>query len=231
MEGWIGFSLKRLFIEAVFHRSGFSSQRLFIAAAVHRSGLYWNLWKVAPKSGTCCFCNNFWSSRARKILLTILESWWNSPCLIVHSMKRCYRWKAAFSIKGAFDEWHPSMYIRWKATSMKSCFDEKPLHPVKSYWRGRLSAVDLLVLTSLDQLIFILKIFLTFLTKQATLIRKSTMLSQGILKGEVSLYCWPPVWLVWNQLYHYWQFLFLFAKQTNPNQSNRRLIVHWYFPF
>ncbi len=24
---------------------------------------------------------------------------------------------------------------------------------------------------------------------------------QGILKGEVSLYCWPPVWLVWNQLY------------------------------
>ncbi len=26
-------------------------------------------------------------------------------------------------------------------------------------------------------------------------------LCQGILKGEVSLYCWPPVWLVWNQLY------------------------------
>jgi len=25
--------------------------------------------------------------------------------------------------------------------------------------------------------------------------------NQGILKGEVSLYCWPPVWLVWNQLY------------------------------
>ncbi len=39
---------------------------------------------------------------------------------------------------------------------------------------------------------------------------------QGILKGEVSLYCWPPVWLVWNQLYNNWQFLFLFAKQTNP---------------
>jgi hypothetical protein len=26
---------------------------------------------------------------------------------------------------------------------------------------------------------------------------------QGILKGEVSLYRWPPVWLVWNQLYDY----------------------------
>jgi hypothetical protein len=37
----------------------------------------------------------------------------------------------------------------------------------------------------------------------------------GILKGKVSLYHWPPVWLVWNQLYDNWHF---FAKQTNPNQ-------------
>ena len=44
---------------------------------------------------------------------------------------------------------------------------------------------------------------------------------QGILKGEVSLYHWTPVWLVWNQLYDNWQFLFFFAKQANPNQSNR----------
>ena len=50
-------------------------------------------------------------------------------------------------------------------------------------------------------------------------------LGQGILKGEVSLYHWPPVWLVWNQLYDNWQFLCLFAKQTNPNQSNRRSTV------
>jgi len=45
---------------------------------------------------------------------------------------------------------------------------------------------------------------------------------QGILKREVSLYRWPPVWPVWNQPYDNWQILFLFAKQTNPNQSNRR---------
>ncbi len=51
-----------------------------------------------------------------------------------------------------------------------------------------------------------------------------------MLKGEVLLYHWPPVWLVWNLLYDYWQFLFLFAKQTNPNQSNRRSTVQWYFP-
>ncbi len=56
------------------------------------------------------------------------------------------------------------------------------------------------------------------------------MHEQGILKGEVSLYHWPPVWLVWNQLYGCWQFLFLFAKQTNPNQSNMRSTVQWYFP-
>ncbi len=53
----------------------------------------------------------------------------------------------------------------------------------------------------------------------------SCYIYQGILKGEVSLYVWPPVWLVWNQLCDNWQFLFLFAKQTNPNQSNRRSMV------
>ncbi len=46
---------------------------------------------------------------------------------------------------------------------------------------------------------------------------------QGILKGEVSLYRL-------NQLYDNWQFLFLFANQTNPNQSNRRSMVQWYVP-
>jgi hypothetical protein len=43
--------------------------------------------------------------------------------------------------------------------------------------RGRLSTVDLLVLTSLDQLIFKLKILFAFVTKQATLMRRSTVLS------------------------------------------------------
>ncbi len=56
-------------------------------------------------------------------------------------------------------------------------------------------------------------------------------LGQGTLEGEVSLYCWPPVWLVWNQLYDCWHFSFLFAKQANPNRSNRRSTIQWYFPF
>jgi hypothetical protein len=36
-----------------------------------------------------------------------------------------------------------------------------------------------------------------------------------LLKGELSLYCWPPVWLVWNQLYDYWQILFFFICKTD----------------
>jgi hypothetical protein len=43
--------------------------------------------------------------------------------------------------------------------------------------RGRLSTVDLLVLTSLDHLLFIQKILLRFLTKKASLVRRSTLLS------------------------------------------------------
>ncbi len=56
------------------------------------------------------------------------------------------------------------------------------------------------------------------------------VMNQGILKGEVSLYRWSPVWLVLNQLYDTLQFLFLFAKHANPSQSNRRSMVQWYFP-
>ncbi len=47
----------------------------------------------------------------------------------------------------------------------------------KSYYRGRLSTVDLLVITSLDELLLDLTILLTFFTKKATLMRRSTVLS------------------------------------------------------
>ncbi len=48
--------------------------------------------------------------------------------------------------------------------------------PGSPYRMGRLSTVDLLVLTSLDQLI-VYCILLTFVTKQDTLMRRSTLLS------------------------------------------------------
>jgi hypothetical protein len=56
-----------------------------------------------------------------------------------------------------------------------------PIHKVMLEWSrevlrgGEALTVDLLVLTSLDQLIFILKILFSFLTKQATLMRRSTV--------------------------------------------------------
>ncbi len=36
--------------------------------------------------------------------------------------------------------------------------------------------------------------------------------------------------MTWNQFYDNRQFLFLFAKQTNPKQSDRRSTVQGYFP-
>jgi hypothetical protein len=42
---------------------------------------------------------------------------------------------------------------------------------------------------------------------------------QEILKGEVSLYHWPPVSLVWNQLYDNRQFMFLFANSVTQFET------------
>ncbi len=49
------------------------------------------------------------------------------------------------------------------------------------YRRGRISRVDLLAVTSLGKLLFILKILFTSVTKQATLIRRSTVLSSPLV--------------------------------------------------
>jgi len=52
--------------------------------------------------------------------------------------------------------------------------------PGNPYRRGTLSTVDLLVLTILDQLFFIKTILFTIVKKQATLMRRSTVLSRPI---------------------------------------------------
>ena len=43
--------------------------------------------------------------------------------------------------------------------------------------------------------------------------------SQGILKGKVSMYHWPPVWLVWNQQYDYWNFFYLQTSWFQTSQT------------
>ncbi len=70
----------------------------------------------------------------------------------------------------------------------------------KSYLLVRLSTVDLLVLTRLDQIVFKSKIVFSFFTKQATLIRRTTcaelspqLLFHGesyqIMLMEISKFC------------------------------------------
>ena len=56
-------------------------------------------------------------------------------------------------------------------------FEKLMFNPEKPYWRGRLCTVDLLVLTNLDRLLVMLKILFAFFTKQATLMRRSVVLS------------------------------------------------------
>ncbi len=58
---------------------------------------------------------------------------------------------------------------------------------------------------------------------------------QGILKREVLLYHWPPVWLVWNQLYDNWKlFIYLQNKLIQTSQTGGQgilkrevLLYHW----
>ncbi len=81
--------------------------------------------------------------------------------------------------------WHQSDELQ-KAADQYSILKEKVMinfiviflwnKSGKSCRMGGLTTVDLLLLTSLDQLLFILNIF-TFFTKQTTLMRRSTVLS------------------------------------------------------
>jgi hypothetical protein len=49
--------------------------------------------------------------------------------------------------------------------------------PRESHWREELSTIDLLVLTNLDQLLLMMQTWLSFFTKQVTLMRRSIVLS------------------------------------------------------
>jgi hypothetical protein len=87
-----------------------------------------------------------------------------------------------FDLNTSFSSLRAEIYDPETMTNLKNLTYNTKLkglvrnEPRKSYWRGMLSTVDLLVLTSLDQSLFILKILFTFITKQATIMR-STVLS------------------------------------------------------
>jgi hypothetical protein len=58
------------------------------------------------------------------------------------------------------------VWLIWCTNSLKS---KKWMFQGKAYWKGRLSTVDLLELSSLDQLLLRLKILLTFIYKTSCL--------------------------------------------------------------
>ncbi len=77
-------------------------------------------------------------------------------------------------------------YQQYKGTSLlnfrinysrKKFYDTGPWNPHR---RERLSEAHLLVLTSLDQLILKMKVLFTFVTEQAILMRRSTVLSLSL---------------------------------------------------
>jgi hypothetical protein len=61
------------------------------------------------------------------------------------------------------------MYLRPPELAVAICGQKQSINDPDSWVRGRLSTVDLLALTSSDQLIFVLKILFTFSMEQPTL--------------------------------------------------------------
>ncbi len=64
----------------------------------------------------------------------------------------------------------------------------KTVQAGKTNWSGRFSTVDLLVLTSLDQLFFEILNVIYFLPKGATLVRRSTVLSLPVQLAFLGYY-------------------------------------------
>jgi hypothetical protein len=121
---------------------------------------------------------------------------------------------------------HLLLRLIYNGEMMSTVIDE----PGNNCWGGRISMIDLLVLTSLDQLLFRTeKYFFCYKTSYLNEVNRTEpslsvrvhwlnlswplgrddkpnhplwgQIVQGILKGEVSLYSWPPVWLVWISLF------------------------------
>jgi hypothetical protein len=82
--------------------------------------------------------------------------------------------------------------------------------PGKPSWRERLCTVNLLVLTNLDHLLFILKTLFTFFREQASLMRRSTVLS--LPNEEVNLT--EPSLQISFPANHYW---WKHAMNKNPH--------------
>jgi len=78
--------------------------------------------------------------------------------------------------------WFTSISKTWKSSNITptNCSLGKTFwvssYSQNPYWSGRLCTFDLLVITSFDEVLFILKILFPLFTKQATLTKRSTSL-------------------------------------------------------
>jgi len=54
-----------------------------------------------------------------------------------------------------------------------------------------------------------------------------TLTTREYFRGKYH-YPWPPVWLVWNQLFYNWQFLFSLAKQQDRLIQTSQIGGQWY---
>ena len=97
---------------------------------------------------------------------------WKNVKLMKLSSTFCLNWKD-FHLYHSFPDSCPVQCLRVKARN--------------PFWRGRLSTVDLLILTSIEQLFLLLQRLFTFLRKQATLLRRSTVLSLSLQQGFLAL--------------------------------------------
>ncbi len=103
----------------------------------------------------------------------------------------------------------------------------------KSYWGWRLSTVDLLVLTSLDQLVFILKILFSFFYKTSYLNEEVNWMTLDLMTLSITirsimtlrittlsivipimttLSVWQSGWPDWAKFHHLGNFLWLWAN-------------------
>ncbi len=89
-----------------------------------------------------------------------------------------------------------SLSLPWVWPNMLDCFNVHVWHkPGNPYPRVKINTVDLLILTSSGQLLLLQKVFIGhFCMKQATLTRRSTVLSLSLQQGFpeqalIHLYC------------------------------------------
>jgi len=208
--------VRRQFIEAAFHRSSNSSNGLFIKYT--NSSNFQNCKqnfsrpsrsKVINDLVRLSKCHLDKMSRSQNVIyikhdeLKLLLSW--TIFLTLHSPEMPQCW-IVFKLKWrSFEMLFIQNAFRRNAVESKCRVVSLPVsHSSNSSQQLRFD-----LLSRMYQRFLLPKNLLDFTGHNSTCQRVGPGLpdgkaaglpNQGILKGEVSLYCWPPVWLDWNQL-------------------------------